>query len=1228
MLKLSLRFPGCWFLRPVRSQQPPGVVPNVRTVGIVSPGERHIGGGCVINIPCNHSQQHGYYAHPTNCSNYYQCDSNRDLVEKSCPAGLTWHFAVRTCVQPENSNCQSGCPEGSYQQQVTTTEVPWIYGIGKDCEVVLPCNKSDPNTGGRYAHPDNCGLYYFCQDNGDLFQTDCNGTQQYDPQEKRCLDRGRAQCLSVGTCPAGSRRKQKNGGPATTTTITRSTKPPHAPGPCNPPAVCTMGQKLPDVYDCLFYFECVGHNQWNLTRCAGTLQFFDSVSLVCSSARTFNTDRCAPSCPGGFGQISPSPDPGTKTTTIASSIMNISDNCEVDLPCNDQFPSAYRYIPHPDNCSAYWECLDSGQMIEKSCAQNTMFNITSRNCDIIRPTSRKYCQSGCPDGSRPRVMTTTTTSTTTTTAATPPFATAIAPSIMNISNNCEVDLPCNDQFPSAYRYIPHPDNCSAYWECLDSGQMILKSCGQNAMFNVTNRNCDFIRPTSRKYCQSGCPDGSRPRVMTTTTTSTTTTTAATPPVAPRDDEVCKAEIRKKCDPRGTELADHTDCGLYLRCTEFGWQTQRCGPDNFDAVENKCRDPSVARCHPPCPTTTSTTTSTTTMSTPSTKTITDVSTTTHPPSLPPSPTTTSAIPTTTTKHRPSTTTTSTYHPGTYTTDSILRNYSLPDADNGTSTTTEKTSTTTENQANINQTGHLWDPADREDIVTSPSSLNEQSTTTMNPSKVVTDKGPPVTSDGILLPSEFVTPSPLDSMLLSSSLNNNPTTTATIYTASLTYDDSSLIVSSLSSDVEIQTQSQLSQAFSSVDVTTESYTDLTSKFSTTNVPSYINTETEATSNSVDNNLIEISKATMSPSLSQTMTDISHTPTASPSPISGQTNAEIENSAYDISSSTLLTSESSSISTEVLGEATLVSVTTVNKTTSIYDVSSIFNTDSTMLDSSESNTVTDDVFSSGTTVYSTTDASSDPTFGTSTLVTEGTLSTEHTTGDITSLNSDSSSLDVASSTIFSSMSTDQTTSPENSTWSDATLLTTDRSSVETSPVSFSTILSSLSTDQLIMTESSSFFTAQTTTELEASSTVDTIYSSAYTTNEDISKLRSSLGTTGSTSLPSSIQYSHSSPTSSSYFELTASEPTTSPQLGDLGVTTELIPGSTVSVDVNAELTTATNLPNSILASASVDAGGTLGIGTTDHMGSPHDLETTTPGIGPSVTGRCKIYCSCNCA
>ena len=453
----------------------------------------------------------------------------------------------------------------------------------------------------------------------------------------------------------------------------------------------------------------------------------------------------------------------------------------------------------------------------------------------------------------------------------------------------------------------------------------------------------------------------------------------------------------------------------------------------------------------------------------------------------------------------------------------------------------------------------DPVDEDTTESSRKTLNELFTA-LNPSDTVTDKEQPVTSDGILLPSEFVT----DGMHLISSVSTNFTD------ASLTQVvDSSSTASLIPSVSGIDPKFQSSQVVPTDDITNENYS-INPNLMTTSVT--LESQSDVTTETSSDQLLS--------SPSQT-------------PLYDKTTLYTTFDTYSSVEREMTSSQNDMSTTDMVSSADL--------TTSLpYTDDEKINVFDSTANSKETTTATD---------------SESYHIGDYTSLKPNTLGKTTTTEDIITTQS-------------SDVSTADTTSVIMSSGADDFF-------VEISSFVPSTLSSTLGTDQTTGTISTGQFSSEITSsetssvasEIETAGHTESTYSSPHTTPElSTEQGVSETGGTTETTSPSA-SFSDSSTLFSPNYELTASVPNSNSQtLDGLDVTTELITsGSTVSEDMNAEPTIATNFPLSTAASASVDSGGVLG---NDHMTSPNDQDTSTPGVGPSVTGRCNCCAFCNCA
>uniref|UniRef100_A0A0K8SHL0 Chitin-binding type-2 domain-containing protein n=2 Tax=Lygus hesperus TaxID=30085 RepID=A0A0K8SHL0_LYGHE len=76
------------------------------------------GGGTPVDFDC--PEEFGYYAHPTDCTQYYVCVFGGALLE-SCTGGLMYSHELQTCDWPRNVGCAPGTAASQQVQQVPET---------------------------------------------------------------------------------------------------------------------------------------------------------------------------------------------------------------------------------------------------------------------------------------------------------------------------------------------------------------------------------------------------------------------------------------------------------------------------------------------------------------------------------------------------------------------------------------------------------------------------------------------------------------------------------------------------------------------------------------------------------------------------------------------------------------------------------------------------------------------------------------------------------------------------------------------------------------------------------------------------------------------------------------------------------------------------------------------------------------------------------------------------
>jgi hypothetical protein len=231
----------------------------------------------------------GIFPDPTNCHNFYTCDSSLVPNLGTCMDGTgTYEAESQVCrVTP----C-SGAPEPFVTEApaftcatvglfADPTDCHNFYSCGQDLNAVPgTCLKgqgkfdavnrvctaetcSNPTTfkctsTGFFADPNDCHGFYVCDENLNAVQSSCTALARFDPQ-RICV---------VGSCVQGSA--------ATTTTTT-------APTPNNTIFKCTSEGYFADPKDCHSYYVCDSGLNAVHRVCMGGGGHYDPVEEGCYS---------------------------------------------------------------------------------------------------------------------------------------------------------------------------------------------------------------------------------------------------------------------------------------------------------------------------------------------------------------------------------------------------------------------------------------------------------------------------------------------------------------------------------------------------------------------------------------------------------------------------------------------------------------------------------------------------------------------------------------------------------------------------------------------------------------------------------------------------------------------------------------------------------------------------------------------------------------------------------
>ncbi|KAJ8925009.1 hypothetical protein NQ315_001174 [Exocentrus adspersus] len=432
-----------------------------------------------------------FFPDPTNCSRYYECyEGNKYLM--SCPSNLYWNELASVCDYLDNVECNNRNP----------------VCIGKPDGTYLP-------------HPWECNKFYECVDQRPK-ETVCPGDLLWNEAILSCDYPTHTIC-------------QTSSSTSTTTTSVTIIYPtfPHSPlpttlGPGPAPDCPFPSDELtffPVVNNCSQYWECYQGNKylmtcpsekyWNVLH--NYCDFPDNVDCSLNNATTTTP------IPSTTDETTASPTT-TTTTTVATTVTDTTTTAGTTTTANittttdttdtttgwtpdPQCPWPVDYMtffPHPTDCSLYYMC-DRGNKFVMSCPIGLYWHNEDHSC---APKDKVDCSDRTPSTETTQPATTEPTTETTSTATSastdegttgtteaPTSSTVLttetSPPLTTAPNTICEGLPDGT-------YLPHPWDCSKFYECADGVGKEVK-CPGDTLWNEEILTCDHPNNT---ICQT------------------------------------------------------------------------------------------------------------------------------------------------------------------------------------------------------------------------------------------------------------------------------------------------------------------------------------------------------------------------------------------------------------------------------------------------------------------------------------------------------------------------------------------------------------------------------------------------------------------------------------------------------------------------------------------------------------------------------------------------------
>lgn len=303
--------------------------------------------------------------------------------------------------------------------------------VAGQCDLLPDGTTCNPAANGdQYPDPDNCAMYYECQD-GCAQHLLCERNFLFDTKFGYCnypldVDCGDRPCTNNEHCLTT----------VSTTTVTTTED-------CGHPQDCfELGEGYhPDPYNCRKYWHCVAGRSEH--KICPEDQLYEPDKVWCNFADLVSCgDRpICDECDGNCITQSPPPPP----TTDCGHIMDCSDKED-------------GYYADPFNCRKYWHCF-AGEGAHLTCEGNLLYDPVNVWCNYPE-------QVECGDR---------------------PICGPCDEDCQTTTVPCDHQMDCS-AFPDGW--YPDPYNCRKYWHCEHgSGQHYV--CKDNLLYDPDHKWCDF-----------------------------------------------------------------------------------------------------------------------------------------------------------------------------------------------------------------------------------------------------------------------------------------------------------------------------------------------------------------------------------------------------------------------------------------------------------------------------------------------------------------------------------------------------------------------------------------------------------------------------------------------------------------------------------------------------------------------------------------------------------------
>jgi len=288
---------------------------------------------------------------------------------------------------------------------------------------------------------------------------------------------------------------------------------------------------VPHPTDCSLYFQCVGNNP-TLMSCPDGL-YFDSNLNVCNWPQFVNCQN----------EVTDNPETTTDAIMTTTEELNVTSTTIIaenettttrvngtfmrssnfDVVCPESEDGYSVYVPHPTDCSLYYQCVGNNPTL-MSCPDGLYFDSNLNVCNWPQFVDCQNEETDNPETTTDIIMTTTedlnlNVTSTTIIAENETTTTGVNGTFMKSHH---FDVVCPESEDGYSVYVPHPTDCSLYYQCVGNNPTLM-SCPGGLYFDTNLNVCNWPQFVDCEN-RTDNPETTTDAIMTTTEVFNVTST--------------------------------------------------------------------------------------------------------------------------------------------------------------------------------------------------------------------------------------------------------------------------------------------------------------------------------------------------------------------------------------------------------------------------------------------------------------------------------------------------------------------------------------------------------------------------------------------------------------------------------------------------------------------------------------------------------------------------------